>query len=54
VGDIPPENETLWAEAQADETSRFQQSRLRLLWLILGTLALPAAATLVAWLVEAM
>lgn len=49
-GDVTPDNETRWAEAQANETRQFQRSRLQLLCLVLGTLCVPGAIMLAAWL----
>ncbi len=51
-GDVAPDNETLRAEAQANETRQFQRSRLQLLCVILGTLLVPGAMMLAAWLVN--
>lgn len=51
-GDVAPHNEALWAEAQANEIRRFQRSRLQLLCLVLGTLCVPGAMMLAAWLVN--
>ena len=42
-GDITPENESIWADAQANEEQCFARSRFRFLCLVLATLLFAAA-----------